>query len=52
MGRSSHDGKHLKNITLNPDQCKTPFEIFTGRKSRLYGMMIEFGRIGYVKIPE
>jgi len=42
----------LENITLNPKQTKTPFEIFTGRKLRLYGMMIEFGRIGYVKIPE
>jgi len=42
----------LENINLNPKQCKTPSEILTGRRSRLYGMMIEFGRIGYVKILE
>jgi len=42
----------LENITLNPNQCKTPFENFTGRESRLYGMMIEFGMIGYVQFPE
>jgi len=39
----------MENITLNPNQSETPFEIFTGRKSKLYGRLIEFGRIGYVK---
>ena len=39
----------MENITLNPKQEKTPFEIFTGKRSKLYGKLVEFGRVGYVK---
>jgi len=39
----------MENITLNPTQSETPFEIFSGRKTKLYGRLIEFGRICYVK---
>jgi len=39
----------MENITLNPKQEKTPFEIFTGKKSKLYSKLVEFGRVGYVK---
>ncbi len=39
----------MENITLNPKQEKTPFEFFTGKKSKLYSKLVEFGRVGYVK---
>ena len=40
----------LENIVLNPQQDATPYELFTGRKSKLYDHLIEFGRIGFVTI--
>jgi len=39
----------MENITLNPKHEKTPFEIFTAKKSKLYSKLVEFGRVGYVK---
>ncbi len=40
---------NVENITLNPKQEKTPFKIFTGKKSKLYSKLVEFGRVGYVQ---
>ena len=42
----------LENIVLNRSRDMTPYELFTGRKSKLYDNLIEFGRVGFVTIRE
>lgn len=40
----------IYNITTNVDDNKTPYKRFTGKPPKLYNHLVQFGRIGYVKI--
>jgi hypothetical protein len=40
----------MENISSNTLNKKSPYELFTGEKSRLYSKLVEFGRIGQVPL--
>src|SRR5688572_11333048 len=41
----------LENLTMTDTHPMAPFTCFTGQQSKLYNNLIEFGRIGYVTLP-
>jgi hypothetical protein len=40
----------MENISSNTLNKKSPYELFTGKQSKLYGNLVEFGRIGQIAL--
>ena len=49
---SLNTANDLENISSNSVHKKLPDELFSGAKTKLFGNLIEFGRIGYVAIQK
>jgi hypothetical protein len=47
---SVNTANDMENISSNTLNKKSPYELFTGKQSKLYGKLVEFGRIGQVPI--
>jgi hypothetical protein len=47
---SVNTANDMENISSNTLNKKSPYELFTGKQSKLYGRLVEFGRIGQVPI--
>jgi hypothetical protein len=45
-----NNANDMENISSNTLNKKSPYELFTGEKSRLYSKLVEFGRIGQVPL--
>jgi hypothetical protein len=47
---SVNTANDMENISSNTLNKKSPYELLTGKQSKLYGKLVEFGRIGQVPI--
>ena len=43
---SVNTANDMENISSNTLNKKSPYELFTGKQSKLYGKLVEFRRIG------
>jgi hypothetical protein len=47
---SINTANDMENISSNTLNKKSPYELFTGKQSKLYGNLVEFGRIGQIAL--